>query len=79
MMKLLFEIWRQFMIENKKEPTIEFNSREEVIDYIKQNPRSTSQEFYMDVLGYPRPRGHNNMFFAFQIKLFPSKYLILFY
>ena len=33
-------------------------------DYIKQNPRSTSNQFYMDVLGYPRPRAHNNMFFA---------------
>jgi len=33
-------------------------------DYIKQNPGSTANEFYMDILGHPRPRAHNNMFFA---------------
>ena len=33
-------------------------------DYLKQNPRRTSNQFYEDVLGYPRPKGHNNMFFA---------------
>ena len=32
--------------------------------YLKDNPRSTSNQFYEDVLGRPRPRGHNNMFFA---------------
>ena len=34
------------------------------VDYVKQNPGKTSNEFYNDVLGYNRPRGHNNMFFA---------------
>jgi len=34
------------------------------VDYIKENPRRTSNQFYEDVLGHPRPRGHNNMFFA---------------
>ena len=34
------------------------------VDYIKQNPRSTANEFYMDIYGYPRPKSHNNMFFA---------------
>jgi hypothetical protein len=34
------------------------------VDYLKENPRRTSNQFYEDVLGYPRPRGHNNMFFA---------------
>ena len=33
-------------------------------DYLKENPRSTSNQFYEDVLGRPRPRAHNNMFFA---------------
>ena len=33
-------------------------------DYLKDNPRSTSNDFYEDVLGRPRPRAHNNMFFA---------------
>jgi len=33
-------------------------------DYLKDNPRSTPNEFYLDVLGRPRPRAHNNMFFA---------------
>ena len=33
-------------------------------DYLKENPRSTSNDFYEDVLGRSRPRGHNNMFFA---------------
>jgi len=33
-------------------------------DYLKENPRRTSNQFYEDVLGYSRPRGHNNMFFA---------------
>ena len=33
-------------------------------DYLKQNPRRTSNQFYEDVLGYSRPRAHNNMFFA---------------
>ena len=34
------------------------------VDYIKENPGRTANQFYEDVLGYPRPRGHNNMFFA---------------
>ena len=34
------------------------------VDYVKQNPGKTSNEFYNDVLGYNRPRGHNGMFFA---------------
>jgi len=33
-------------------------------DYLKGNPRRTSQQFYEEVLGYPRPRAHNNMFFS---------------
>ena len=33
-------------------------------DYLKDNPRSTPNQFYEDVLGRPRPRAHNNMFFA---------------
>ena len=34
------------------------------VDYVKKNPGKTANQFYQDVLGYPRPRGHNNMFFA---------------
>ena len=34
------------------------------VNYIKQNPKSTANDFYMDIYNYPRPRGHNNMFFA---------------
>ena len=34
------------------------------VDYLKQNPKSTANKFYEDVLGYPRPRAHNAMFFA---------------
>ena len=33
-------------------------------DYLKENPRRTANQFYEDVLGRSRPRGHNNMFFA---------------
>ena len=33
-------------------------------DYLRDNPRSTPNQFYEDVLGRPRPRAHNNMFFA---------------
>ena len=33
-------------------------------DYLKDNPRSTPNDFYEDVLGRSRPRAHNNMFFA---------------
>ena len=33
-------------------------------DYLQENPRRTANQFYEDVLGYSRPRGHNNMFFA---------------
>ena len=34
------------------------------VDYLKSHPRQTSNQFYEDVLGYPRPRAHNNMFFS---------------
>ena len=34
------------------------------VDYLGENPRSTSNQFYEDVLGYSRPRAHNNMFFS---------------
>ena len=34
------------------------------VDYLKQNPKSTANKFYEDVLGYSRPRAHNAMFFA---------------
>ena len=34
------------------------------VDYLKNNPRKTSNQFYEEVLGYPRPRAHNNMFFS---------------
>jgi len=34
------------------------------VDYLKENPGSTPNQFYEDVLGYPRPRAHNNMFFS---------------
>ena len=34
------------------------------VDYIKKNPGKTSNEFYVEALGYPRPKGHNNSFFA---------------
>lgn len=33
-------------------------------DYLKGNPRRTANQFYEEVLGYSRPRAHNNMFFA---------------
>jgi len=33
-------------------------------DYIKQNPGSSPNDFYEEVYGKPRPRGHNNMFFS---------------
>jgi len=33
-------------------------------EYLKDNPRSTPNDFYEAVLGRPRPRAHNNMFFA---------------
>jgi len=33
-------------------------------EYLKNNPRKTANQFYEEVLGYSRPRGHNNMFFA---------------
>jgi predicted transcriptional regulator len=42
------------------------------VDYLKQNvgyglgdsKGKTANQFYEDVLGYSRPRGHNAMFFA---------------
>tara|TARA_R110002012_G_scaffold32904_6_gene96734 strand:+ start:2732 stop:4267 length:1536 start_codon:yes stop_codon:yes gene_type:complete len=47
-----------------KYPPREGTMTQKFIDYLKQNPRRTSNQFYEDVLGYSRPRGHNNMFFA---------------
>ena len=34
------------------------------VEYLTNNPRKTSNQFYEDVLGYSRPRAHNNMFFS---------------
>ena len=34
------------------------------VDYLTNNPRKTPNQFYEEVLGYPRPRAHNNMFFS---------------
>jgi len=47
-----------------KYPPREGTMTQKFVDYLKQNPRKTSSEFYKDILGYPRPRGHNAMFFA---------------
>ena len=47
-----------------KYPPREGTMTQKFIDYLKQNPRKTANEFYEDILGYSRPRGHNNMFFA---------------
>jgi hypothetical protein len=47
-----------------KYPPREGTMTKKFIDYLKQNPRKTANEFYEDVLGYSRPRAHNNMFFA---------------
>jgi len=34
------------------------------VDFLKSHPRQTANQFYEHVLGYPRPRAHNNMFFS---------------
>jgi hypothetical protein len=34
------------------------------IDYIEENPESTANQFYIDVLKRSRPRGHNSSFFS---------------
>ena len=47
-----------------KYPARKGTMTQKFVDYIKENPRRTSNQFYEDVLGRPRPRGHNNMFFA---------------
>lgn len=47
-----------------KYPPREGTMTQKFVDYIKQNPRRTANQFYEDVLGYPRPRAHNNMFFS---------------
>jgi len=47
-----------------KYPPREGTMTQRFVDYLKQNPRKTSNQFYEDVLGYPRPRAHNNMFFS---------------
>ena len=47
-----------------KYPPKEGTMTQRFTDYIKENPRRTPNQFYEDVLGRPRPRGHNNMFFA---------------
>ena len=47
-----------------KYPPREGTMTQKFVDYLKQNPRKTSNQFYEDVLGYSRPRAHNNMFFS---------------
>ena len=47
-----------------KYPPREGTMTQRFVDYLKQNPRKTSNQFYEDVLGYSRPRAHNNMFFS---------------
>ena len=47
-----------------KYPPREGTMTQKFVDYLKQNPRRTSNQFYEDVLGYSRPRAHNNMFFS---------------
>ena len=47
-----------------KYPPREGTMTQRFVDYLKQNPRRTSNQFYEDVLGYSRPRAHNNMFFS---------------
>jgi hypothetical protein len=34
------------------------------LNYVREHPGRTSEEFYQDVLGYRRPKGHNSMFFG---------------
>ena len=47
-----------------KYPPREGTMTQRFVDYLKQNPRKTSNQFYEEVLGYSRPRAHNNMFFS---------------
>ena len=45
-------------------PPREGTMTQKFTDYLKGNPRRTANQFYDEVLGYSRPRAHNNMFFA---------------
>lgn len=36
----------------------------EFLNYVRQNPGRTAEEFYQDVVGHRRPKGHNSMFFG---------------
>jgi len=45
-------------------PPREGTMTQKFVDYLKQNTGKTANQFYEDILGYPRPRGHNAMFFA---------------
>tara|TARA_R110000803_G_scaffold112533_1_gene180862 strand:+ start:4549 stop:6084 length:1536 start_codon:yes stop_codon:yes gene_type:complete len=47
-----------------KYPPREGTMTQKFVDYLTNNPRKTSNQFYEEVLGYPRPRAHNNMFFS---------------
>lgn len=47
-----------------KYPPRQGTMTQKFVDYVKENPGKTSNEFYEDVLGYSRPRAHNNMFFS---------------
>jgi hypothetical protein len=47
-----------------KYPPREGTMTQKFTDYLKENPRRTSNQFYEDVLGRSRPRAHNNMFFS---------------
>ena len=47
-----------------KYPPVQGTMTQRFTDYLEENPRRTSNQFYEDVLGRSRPRGHNNMFFA---------------
>ena len=47
-----------------KYPPREGTMTQKFTDYLKGNPRRTANQFYEEVLGYSRPRAHNNMFFA---------------
>ena len=47
-----------------KYPPREGTMTKKFVDYLKQNPGKTANQFYEDVLGYSRPRAHNAMFFA---------------
>jgi hypothetical protein len=36
----------------------------EFLNYVRENPGRTAEEFYEDVVGHRRPKGHNSMFFG---------------